>query len=548
MCGPEASIPINLLTRRVLLQAAAAKAAGAPPPLFEEIPPSKSGLTWVHDNARSPSRFMPEAFGPGVAFLDYDNDGWMDIYLVNSGRPAPNALYRNNRDGTFTDVTAKAGVGGGSAFGMGVAVGDYNGDGFPDIFLTAYGRTTLYRNNGNGTFTDVTEAAGLRLDGWTTSAVWFDFDNDGKLDLFVCSYVDYERRVCTHPDLKRNYFCDPRLFKATASFLFRNNGDGTFTEAGRGTEIASSLGKGLGVVATDVNNDNRMDLFVGNDTTQNHLFANRGEGKWEEISLAAEVGFGDSGQARSGMGVDAADVDGDGFEDLFVANIDGEIYSLYRNEGNEHFIDAAHEQGVASVTRFMSGWGLKFFDFDNDGAVDLILANGHPDDIVDLTKRGVRYREPLLLFRREGGRLHSLGVEAGPVFAGDYAARGLAVGDFTNDGRLDVLVGVNGGPPLLLKNNASPGNNWVGLRLQCRTGNPDAIGARITWSASGVKRSRLKAGGGSYLSSHDPRMVLGLAKAAKCDWVEVHWPGPEGKVDRFSGLAINRYHVVTERG
>ena len=501
---------------------------------------------------------MPEAFGPGVAFLDYDNDGWLDIFLVNSGpcdfwkpaQPIRNALYRNNRDGTFTDVTAKAGVAGGAAFGMGVTVGDYNNDGFADLFVTAYGRTTLYRNNGDGTFSDVTAAAGLRIDGWTTSAVWFDYDNDGRLDLFVCSYVDYAssaRRVCTHPDLKRNYFCDPRLFRPTASLLFHNNGDGTFTEVGQGTEIAASLGKGLGVVATDIDNDNRLDLFVGNDTTQNHLFANRGGGKWEEISLSAEVGFGDSGQARSGMGVDAADIDGDGREDLFVANIDGEIYSLYRNEGGEHFTDIAHEQGVAAPTRFMSGWGLRFFDFDNDGELDLIIANGHPDDVVDLTKRGVRYREPLLLFHREAGKLRRVEAAlAGPVFAADHAARGLAVGDFNNDGRLDVLIGINGGSPLLLKNTAAPGNNWLGVKLKCATGNADAIGARITWRAGGITRSRLKAGGGSYLSSHDPRMILGLGNAARCEWVEVRWPGPRPRVQRFDGLAINRYHTLTE--
>ena len=545
----------KLLSRRALLQAALAR---PPRPLFEEVPVSQSGIAWTHENARSANRFMPEAFGPGVAFFDFNNDGWMDIFLVNSGpcdfwkpgKPVRNALYRNNRDGTFTDVTMKAGVAGEHSFGMGVAVGDYNNDGFADLFVTAYGRTTLYRNNGNGTFTDVTEAAGLRIDGWTTSAVWFDFDNDGKLDLFVCSYVDYSnvsRRACVHPELKRNYFCDPRLFPATASFLYRNNGDGTFTEVGKGTEIAVSAGKGLGVVATDINNDNRLDLFVGNDTTQNHLFANRGGGKWEEISLAADVGFSDSGQARSGMGVDAADMDGDGREDLFVANIDGEMFSLYRNEGGEHFTDIAHEQGVASVTRFMSGWGLKYFDFDNDGAMDLIIANGHPDDIVDLTKRGVKYREPLLLFRREGGRLRSLGAEAGPAFARDYAGRGLAVGDFDNDGRLDVLIGVNGGAPLLLRNNAARENNWLGLRLKCVSGNADAVGARVTWSAGGLTRSRLKAGGGSYLSSHDPRMILGLGRVARCDWVEVRWPGPRGRVDRFAGLGINAYTTLSER-
>ncbi|MDQ6705476.1 MAG: CRTAC1 family protein [Acidobacteriota bacterium] len=501
-------------------------------------------------------RYMPETFGPGCAFLDYDNDGWMDIYLVNSGpcdfwkpsKPVRNALYRNNRDGTFTDITTTAGVAGGT-FGMGVAVGDYNNDGYPDLFVTSYGRTILYRNNGDGTFADVTDRVGLRIEGWTTSAVWFDYDGDGKLDLFVCSYIEYgkeDRRTCVNNELHRNYFCDPRLFRPTRSFLFHNNGDETFTEVGRSTEIGLSLGKGLGVVATDINNDGLADLFVANDTTPNHLFVNRGSGKWEEISIAAEVGFSDSGQARSGMGVDAADIDGDGWEDLFVANIDGEMFSVYRNTRDEHFEDIAHSQGVAEITRFMSGWGLKYFDYDNDGAVDLMVANGHPDDVVDLYKRGVRYREPLLLFHRENGRYRSVGVEAGAAFRRNYAARGLAVGDFNNDGRLDVLIGINGGSPLLLKNNSAPENNWIGLRLHGVAANRDGIGARITWSAGGITRSRLKTGGGSYLSSHDPREVLGLGKAKKCDWVEILWPGFRRRTERFKGLATGAYQTIIE--
>jgi hypothetical protein len=549
-----------MLTRRSLLKASLAVVPalrGAAPPLFEEIPAAVSGLRWVHENARSDMRYMPETFGPGCAFLDYDNDGWMDIYLVNSGpcdfwkplKPVRNALYRNNRDGTFTDVTEDAGVAGGT-FGMGVAVGDYNNDGYPDLFVTSYGRTILYRNNGDGTFADVTDRAGLRIEGWTISAAWFDYDGDGKLDLFVCSYIEYgkeDRRTCVNSELHRNYFCDPRFFRPTRSFLFHNNGDGTFTEVGRGTEIASSLGKALGVVATDINNDGLADLFVANDTTPNHLFVNRGSGKWEEISISAEVGFSESGQARSGMGVDAADIDGDGWEDLFVANIDGEMFSVYRNTQDEHFQDIAYSQGVAEVTRFMSGWGLKYFDYDNDGAVDLMVANGHPDDVVDLYKRGVRYREPLLLFHRENGRYRSVGVEAGPVFGRDYAARGLAVGDFNNDGRPDVLIGINGGSPLLLKNNSAPENNWIGLRLRGVAANRDAIGARITWSAGGITRSRLKTGGGSYLSSHDPREILGLGKAKKCDWVEILWPGPKRRTERFTGLATGAYQTITEK-
>src|SRR5213592_5235915 len=320
--------------------------AFAQEPLFAEVPPSASGITWVHENAISPSHYLPEALGPGCAFLDFDNDGWMDIFLVNSGpsdfwtpsKPVRNALYKNNRDGTFTDVTEKAGVTG-AYFGMGAAVGDYDNDGWPDIFVTAYGKCILYKNNRDGTFTDVTEKSGVATPGWTTSAVWFDYDNDGKLDLFVCSFVDYtgvKKLECGNNKIGRNYYCVPRVFSPSASFLYHNNGDGTFTEVSKGTAIAAALGKGLGVVAADINNDGYMDLFVANDTVQNFLFVNRGPSanggwKWDEIALQAGVGFSESGRPRSGMGVDAADLENRGWQDLFVANVDHEFYSVYQN-------------------------------------------------------------------------------------------------------------------------------------------------------------------------------------------------------------------------
>jgi hypothetical protein len=525
--------------------------------MFEEIDPAASGIRWVHENAMSDQRYLPEAIGPGCCFFDYDNDGWMDVYLVNSGpcdfysprKPLKNALYKNNRDGTFTDVTDKAGVAAGSTFGMGVAVGDYNNDGFPDLFVTAYGPPILYRNNGDGTFTDVTEKAGLRAPGWTTSAVWFDYDGDGLLDLFVCSFVDFNKSkhiFCGDNKIGKNYYCIPRVFKPTASLLYHNNGDGTFTEVAKGTDIAKALGKGLGVVATDVNNDGRMDLFVANDTVQNFLFMNRGPNKWEEIALSAEVGFSENGQPRSGMGVDAADFDGDGWQDLFVANVDQEMFSLYRNNHNETFTDIAHKNNVAQSTRLLSGWGLKFLDYDNDGSIDLFLANGHPDDMIELYSQQVKYKEPLLLFHNEGGKLRNISADAGPVFTKSFAARGMAVGDYNNDGRLDVLVGNNGGAPVLLRNNAGQGNHWVGLKLQGVKCNRDAIGAKITWSAGGVLRSRLKNNGGSYLSSHDPREVLGIGAAANLNYVEVKWPAPSNCVERFTALPIDRYSAIVE--
>jgi enediyne biosynthesis protein E4 len=526
-------------------------------PLFEEVPGSASGITWVHDNAMSPDRYLPETMGPGVAFCDFDNDGWTDIFMVNSGQsdfyhpktPLKNALYRNNRDGSFSDVTDKAGVAGGTEFGMGCAIADYDNDGFQDILVTAYGRCTLYHNNGNGTFTDVTGKAGVASPGWTTSAVWFDYDNDGKLDLFLCSFVQFalaSNVFCGDNKLGKRFYCIPRVFKPTPSLLYHNNGDGTFTEVSAGTDIRRALGKALGVVATDVNGDGQMDLFVANDTVQNFLFMNRGKGKWEEIALQAEVGFSVNGTPRSGMGVDAADFDGDGRQDLFVSNVDQEMFSLYRNDGKEFFTDVAGAHGVSQATRLLSGWGLKFFDYDNDGFMDLILANGHPDDMIENYSQQVRYKEPLVLFHHDGTKLSNVSAQAGPAFQQTFPARGLALGDYNNDGRLDVLIGNNGGAPVLLKNNAGEGNHWFGLKLQGTACNRDAIGATITWSAGGRQRSRYKSNGGSYLSSHDMREILGLGTAAKLDWLEIKWPLPSTRVERFTDLPIDRYVTIIE--
>jgi enediyne biosynthesis protein E4 len=556
-----------MISRRAFLRASAGLLAATPDaePFFVEVAPAVSGITWVHENAMSAARFLPESLGPGCAFLDYDNDGWMDIYLVNSGpcdfyqpaRPLRNALYKNNRDGTFTDVTVRAGVAGGT-FGMGVAVGDYNNDGFPDMFVTAYGRSILYRNNTDGTFTDVTEQAGLArsatssMPGWTTSAVWFDYDNDGLLDLFVGSYVQYQLNqglLCAEKKKDGGlyyHYCIPHLFKPTPSVLWHNNGDGTFTQASRDSGIGRALGKALGAVATDINNDGLMDLVVTNDTAPNFLFLNKGRNVWQENGVAAGIAYSASGNLRSGMGVDAADVNGDGWQDVFVANIDHEMFSLYENHKGYFFTDAAQDHGVAQATRLLSGWGLKFCDFDNDGHVDLLIANGHPDDTISLRAPEVRYKQPLLLFRHDGRRLRNISQQAGPVFARTFTGRGLAVGDYNNDGRVDALIGCNGDAPVLLRNTTTPDNHWVGLKLQGVACNRDAIGARLTWSAGGVRRSRQKNGGGSYLSSHDPREVLGLGRATTLDWLEIRWPAPDARTERFTNVPIDRYLTIVE--
>src|SRR5438445_60808 len=370
-------------------------------PAFEDVPPRSSGISWVHSNGRSPEMYLPETTGAGCAFIDYDNDGWMDIYLVNSGRcdfydpkpPLRNALYRNNRDGTFTDVSSQS-------------------------------------------------------------------------------------------------------------------------------DIGKSLGKAWGVVATDINNDGWMDLFVANDTVQNFLFVNR-NGKFEEIALQAGVGFSADGRPRSGMGVDSADFDQDGWMDLFVANVDQEMYALYHNNHDESFDDVAVPTGIGKTTRLMSGWGAKFFDYDNDGNPDLFLANGHPDDRIEERFSQVKYKEPMLLVRYTGKSFENISAQSGPVFSRPFAARGMALGDFNNDGALDVLVAVNNDAPLLLKNNAAKGNHWLGARLVGRKANRDAVGALITWQAGDLKRHRMKVGGGSYLAAHDPREVLGIGPRAKIDWLEI---------------------------
>jgi hypothetical protein len=523
---------------------------------FEEIPSSSSGIGWAHVNGRSPEMYLPETTGAGCAFVDYDNDGWMDIYLVNSGKcdffdPSPplrNALYRNNRDGTFTDVTEKAGVPGGG-YGMGLAVGDYDGDGFPDLYLTQYERSILYHNNGDGTFTNVTEKGGVAAPGWASSAVWFDYDNDGRLDLFVCRFVDFDKsknKFCGNRETGERYYCIPRVYDPRPSWLFHNNGDGTFTDASNESGIGKYPSKAWGVVATDINNDGLMDLFVANDTIANFLFGNRGKGRFEEIGLLAGVGFSADGRPRSGMGVDSADYDQDGWMDLFVANVDQEMFALYHNNRDESFDDMSVPTGIGAATRLLSGWGLKFFDFDNDGNLDLLLCNGHPDDMIEARFSQVKYKEPMFLFRNTGSSFENVSQQSGPVFSRSVAARGMALGDFNNDGAIDVLVAVNNEAPILLRNNSGVENPWLGVRLVGRKCNPDALGALITYQAGDLKRSRFKVSGGSYLSSHDPRVVLGIGKRTRIDWLEVKWPQPSGAVERFTNLPIDQYVTIVE--
>jgi hypothetical protein len=532
---------------------------------FRESDPRESGVTWVHANAMSEKRYLPEAEPPGVGIFDYNNDGWMDLFLVNTGesvffkppKPLHHALYRNDGDGTFTDETAKAGITA-NLFGMGVAIDDYDGDGYQDIFITGYEKCVLYHNNGDGTFTDVTSRSGINPPGWSTAAVWYDYNNDGKLDLQVAQFVDYSNlRTCGAAEsyggkleggsAQQYFYCTPRIFHPTPPHLYRNDGAGKFTDISQQVGLLDHLGKGFGLVVADINDDGYMDVFQANDMVANFLFLNHQGKQFEEIGLLAGVGYSPHGQPRSGMGVDAADFNSDGRQDLFVANINQEFFSLYENNGDLTFNDRNWETEVAKSTRMLSGWGLSFLDYDNDGHVDLILANGHPDDMIEMRSRGVTYREPPVLFHNEGnGMMKDVSGTSGEVFKKRVCGRGLAAGDLNNDGYPDVLVGVNGGPPLLLYNGAESRNNWVGLSLIGTAANPSAIGTIIRWSVGGQVHKRLKRAGGSFMSSHDPREVLGLGKANKLDWLEIRWPPPSQRVERFSSVPINQYLTVIE--
>lgn len=553
---------LRVLAGTLALPAWARIAAASDPPSypFSEVPSSASGITWTHTAGTSPEKYLPESTGAGCAVFDYDNDGWMDIYLVNSGKcdiftppqRLRNALYRNNRDGSFTDVTEKAGVAGGG-YGMGAAVGDYNADGFPDLYVTQYGRSILYRNNGDGTFTDVTEQAGVAAPGWASSAVWFDYDNDGRLDLFVCRFVDFSKAKhhnCGAPNIPAlkglNEYCYPKVYSPMASWLFHNNGDGTFTDVSQKMGIADNPGKSWGVVATDINNDGWMDLFVANDTEANFLFKNNGGRHFEEIGFTAGVAYGEGGKARSGMGVDSADLNQDGWMDLFVTNLNHEFYGFYQNRHDETFDDIAGPSGIANASRLMSGWGLKFLDYDNDGNLDLLIANGHPDDLIEKIYDNVTYRERLLLFHNNGTGLKNITQESGPAFSRPLSARGLALGDFDNDGGVDTLVSCNDEPPVLLHNNVGSQNHWLGIKLIGKKANIDAVGSRVTYQAGDLKRTQMKVGGGSYLSAHDPRMVLGIGNRPKLDWLEVKWPQPSNAVERFTDLPVDRYITIVE--
>jgi enediyne biosynthesis protein E4 len=516
-----------------------------------------AGITFVHDNAASSEKLLIETMGAGCAWLDYDQDGLLDLYLVNSAptaayspkQPLRSALYHNNGDGTFTDVTARAGVGAEGLFGMGVAVGDYDNDGFPDLLVLGYGRCILYHNNGDGSFSEITSRAGIENRGrWASSAAWFDYDNDGRLDLVIANYIDWSPETnfyCGDRGPGMRCYCHPDVYHGQPPTLFHNNGDGTFTDVSQSSGLAAKPANGLGVVTFDYDNDGWQDIFIANDSMPNSLFHNNRDGTFREVAYAAGVAVSADGQAEAGMGVDAADTTGRGALDLIVTHLDQQLARFYRNLGNQTFDDATLRSKLGYATFHLSGFGTRFLDYDNDGARDLFIANGHVLDNVHLYNSDVLYAEPKLMFRNAGrGTFENVSGLLGPDLQLPRVSRGVAVGDFDNDGDLDILVSNNGQAPQLLRNDGGNASHWLEIFLIGTKSNRDAVGARVKITAGDLVQYDQRKGGMSYQSAQDPRLHFGLGPHALVDAVEIIWPS--GAVTKLEKLKCDQIIAVKE--
>jgi hypothetical protein len=516
----------------------------------------QAGITWRHFSGKSPDRFLIETMAGGVAFLDFDGDGLQDIFLVNGGEtphgksvsPVRNALYRNLGDGKFEDVATKAGVDHMVSYGMGVAVGDVDNDGFPDFYLTGFPESALFHNNGNGTFTNVTEKAGVKNSGkWAASAAWFDYDHDGYLDLVVTNYAHFsfdDVKKCQLNGMRT--YCEQKVYEGMPLSFYHNNGDGTFMDVSEKSGLAKYIGRALGVIAIDVNDDGWPDLFVARDASPNLLLMNNRNGSFTDEALDAEVAYDSNGVAKAGMGVDAGDLNGDGKPDFVVTNFNDEYHSVFIGTPSLLYKDRTVASRLAAFTKSYVGWGTHFIDYDNDGNLDLLIVNGHINQIIESTRQDVKYQEPPLLLHNDGsGVFRNMREQAGPVFESEYRARGLAVGDFNNDGGVDAIFTRLDATPVLLRNNVAQNRPWVGFELQGTKSNRDAIGAKITLNAGRRKLVRWITGGGSYLSSHDQRIIVGIPDSnPNIVDAEIKWPS--GIVQRLSNLRLRQYQHVME--
>ncbi|MBL8215819.1 MAG: CRTAC1 family protein [Bryobacterales bacterium] len=492
----------------------------------------EAGIAHKHENGASPRKLMMETFGSGVAAFDYDGDGKVDLFFVNGanlaqGKPSPgHRLYRNLGQFRFDDVTAKAGVSGKGRFGTGVAVGDYDTDGRPDLYVTGFGANQLFRNNGDGTFTDTTSHAGVAGSGWSSSAGFLDYDLDGDLDLYVARYLDYASDDTTYCGFKKpghRMYCDPRMFNGVPDLLFRNDGAGKFTDVSKAAGIANPAGKGLGVAVGDIDGDGWPDLYIANDGVRNFLFHNQRDGTFTDIAYSAEVGFDMHGRPQAGMGTEIADYDGDGRPDIFVTNFALELNTLYRNMGDLRFEDRTEPAGLQSGFEPL-GFGTRFFDFDNDGDLDLHVTNGHVIDNVSLYSPRLSWAQRDLIYENLGtGKFRDISATAGPAFQLPHVGRGSVVADLDNDGDLDIVISNLGDRPYIFRNDTRPQGHW----LVVDTAIP---GARVTVEAGGRKQIRYATGVASYLSSGDHRLHFGLGAAAKAARVEIVWPGGPRKL------------------
>jgi hypothetical protein len=535
----------------------------APSPItFTDIT-AQTKIDFKHQASMTSQKYLLEAMGGGVALFDYDDDGRLDIFFTNGAAlqdPMPkgampdkrdprywNRLYHQKPDGTFEDVTERAGVRG-DGYSMGVAVGDYDNDGHPDLFVSGYERSFLYHNNGDGTFTDVTKQVGLNVAGWATSAAWLDYDRDGRLDLFIARYMewDFERGALYCGELRPGYraYCHPDNFKPISNLLFHQRPDGTFEDVSAKSQIAASAGKGLGVAIADFDGDGWPDIFVANDSVPQSLFHNRGDGTFEDIGLISGASYDENGKTFAGMGVDAADYDNDGLIDIFVTALSNETYALFRNIGDLSFTYVTNTTNIGPITILYSGWGTRFADFDNDGWRDLFVAQSHVLDTIEKTSSYLTYKQTPLLMRNVRGKFFNVSATAGIAFNRRLAARGAAFGDIDNDGDIDIVIANLDAAPVILRNEGTK-NRWIGFRLIGTKSNRDALGSRlIVTDSAGNKQTYEVTTAGSYLSANDARIIVGLGDNDLRS-VEIRWPS--GRTEKIEGLTANRYYTIKER-
>lgn len=520
-----------------------------------------AGVNFQYLASHTTKKYLLETMGSGVALFDYDNDGRLDLFLVNGAPlndPTPkgeipqktspkywNRLYHQKADGTFEDVTERAGLQG-AGYGMGVAVGDYDNDGYEDLFVTAYGGNRLYHNNGNGTFTDVTEKAGVRGGGWFTSAAWVDLDNDGRLDLVVLRYIEWDFADVWCGDRKEGYraYCQPDVFPPISPLVYHNDGNGHFTEVANKIGI-SKEGKGLGIALADYDRDGHVDIFVANDSMREFLYRNKGDGTFDEVGLVSEVAVDGDGHTYAGMGVDFSDYNNDGLPDVVVTDLANQRYALYENRGDSSFAYTSLSSGIGHMTALHSGWGVRLLDYDNDGWKDLLIAQGHDLDTIELSFPNLRYREPMLLARNTGGHgFEDVSAISGTALQEPWVGRGLAIGDINNDGRVDAVVTTNDGPVHILMNMTSNQNHWLTLELVGHKSNRDAIGAEVKLVTTAGAQFATVTTASSYLSSSDKRVHFGLGSTNEARSVEIRWPS--GIVQKLEHVRGDRFVRIEE--